>query len=68
MSPLRHQRADGGEAVEIEPFSREQWVLLEVGNDTAEEILEPARFPLDCPTAAIGTDASAPESAPRSRE
>ena len=55
------QPADGGETLEIELFSRQQRIRLEVRDHAAEEILEPTRLPLQRLVAAIRPDASASE-------
>src|SRR6266702_1363712 len=64
MSPGRHQPADVRKPLEITPLTREQWIGLEVGNDTLEDILEATRFPLHRLIAAVRADTSASEVVP----
>ena len=61
MLTVRHQPADGGEALEVALLSGQQRIPLEVRDHAPEEILESPRLPLESPVAAIRPDASAPE-------
>ena len=53
MGTHRHETADTRELLEIESFARQQREHLEVRNDPVEQILEPARFPLERPIAPV---------------
>jgi hypothetical protein len=47
MGTHRHETAHTCESLEIESLARQKREHLEVRNDPVEQILEPARFPLE---------------------
>ena len=61
MSSLPHQFTDSGESLEVASLAREEPVTLEVRDDPLDDVVEPARLPLDRLVAPIGSDAPASE-------
>src|SRR5436309_3163595 len=61
VSSVRCQPAGGREAFEVVPLPRQQRIRLEVRDDPIDQIVEPARLPLEGLVAAVRPDASTPE-------
>ena len=61
MLAVGHELTDGRESFEVQPFRGQQRIGLEVRDDTPDELIELACFPLQRLVAAVRPDASASE-------